>query len=171
MGFVDKFDHLKSIYTVDRKSKKWWHRIFFHFLDVAVINSYILHKMLTYSEIDTAKQFRLTLLYELCAMGRSAETPLQKRPLSSSPQDAPRYKKRVSMETRFSNVDHMPVKGTRRRCAYCSTEKNSPISHDLCAKHAMLAYAFIKAVLRASKSTTQKTNKRRTCKYKCIKCK
>lgn len=31
MGFVDMFDQLKSFYEIDRKSKKWWHRIFFFF--------------------------------------------------------------------------------------------------------------------------------------------
>jgi len=31
MGFVDKADQLRTTYTLDRKSKKWWHRIFFVF--------------------------------------------------------------------------------------------------------------------------------------------
>ncbi|GFQ96374.1 piggyBac transposable element-derived protein 4 [Trichonephila clavata] len=26
MGYVDHFDQLKSMYEIDRKSKKWWHR-------------------------------------------------------------------------------------------------------------------------------------------------
>ena len=68
MGFVDQFDGLMSLYEVDHKSKKWWHRIFFHFLDAAVINNYILHKLLTGGEINTAKKFRLNLIYSLCAM-------------------------------------------------------------------------------------------------------
>ncbi|XP_050298588.1 piggyBac transposable element-derived protein 4-like [Anthonomus grandis grandis] len=29
MGYVDKFDMLKSLYEIDRKSRKWWHRFFF----------------------------------------------------------------------------------------------------------------------------------------------
>ncbi|XP_035224253.1 piggyBac transposable element-derived protein 4-like [Stegodyphus dumicola] len=62
MGFVDKFDQLVSLYEIDRKSTKWWQRIFFHFADVAVINIYILHKMLTGAEINTTKDFRLNLL-------------------------------------------------------------------------------------------------------------
>lgn len=123
MGYVDKFDQLKALYEIDRKSKKWWHRIFFYFLDVAIINSYILLKMLTDGEINTAKQFRLNLVYSLCEMEKS-ETPSLKRRLSSNtPDDPPRYKIRVSDEKRFSNVKHLPVKGNRRRCAYCSTRE------------------------------------------------
>ena len=29
MGYVDRFDMMKSLYEVDRKSHKWWYRIFF----------------------------------------------------------------------------------------------------------------------------------------------
>ena len=122
MGFVDKFDQLISLYEIDRKSKKWWHRIFFHFVDAAVINSYILHKMLTGNEIKTAKEFRLNLIYSLCAMKESETTTLKKR-LPSNPDDAPPFKVKVSADKRFSNVEHMPVKSTSRRCAYCSTKQ------------------------------------------------
>jgi len=31
MGFVDKADMLKALYEVNRKSRKWWHRIFWYF--------------------------------------------------------------------------------------------------------------------------------------------
>jgi len=32
MGGVDKADMLRSIYDLDRKSRKWWHRLFFAML-------------------------------------------------------------------------------------------------------------------------------------------
>ena len=45
MGYVDKADMLKPLYVLDhRKSKKRWHCIIFHFLDVALVNSYIIFK-------------------------------------------------------------------------------------------------------------------------------
>ncbi|XP_071057540.1 piggyBac transposable element-derived protein 5-like [Onthophagus taurus] len=34
-----RFDMLKSLYEIDRKSKKWWHRIFWYLLDAAVVNA------------------------------------------------------------------------------------------------------------------------------------
>lgn len=40
MNAVDKFDQKKSCYEVDRKSRKWWHRIFFYFLHACVVNSF-----------------------------------------------------------------------------------------------------------------------------------
>lgn len=65
MGFMDKFDPLKSLYEVDRKNKKWWSCIFLHLLYIAVINSYILSKILTDGEKNTVKQLRLALVYSL----------------------------------------------------------------------------------------------------------
>lgn len=44
LNFVDNFDQLKDNYQVDRKSKKWYLRLFFHFVDVALTNSFILHQ-------------------------------------------------------------------------------------------------------------------------------
>jgi hypothetical protein len=44
MNCVDHFDQLKSLYEINRKSKKWWHCIFFFFLDAAVVSAFILHK-------------------------------------------------------------------------------------------------------------------------------
>ncbi|KAJ8932573.1 hypothetical protein NQ314_014581 [Rhamnusium bicolor] len=44
MGSVDKADMLKTCYAIDCKSKKWYHRIVWHFLDTTVVNAYILSK-------------------------------------------------------------------------------------------------------------------------------
>ncbi|KAH1006078.1 hypothetical protein HUJ04_006956 [Dendroctonus ponderosae] len=40
MGYVDKMYMYKSLYEVERKSKKWWHRIFFYFLDLSVVKAF-----------------------------------------------------------------------------------------------------------------------------------
>lgn len=36
MNAVDIFDQKKTVYEVDRKSKKWGHRIFWIFIDACV---------------------------------------------------------------------------------------------------------------------------------------
>ncbi|KAF2896023.1 hypothetical protein ILUMI_10153 [Ignelater luminosus] len=41
MDEVDKADMLKSLYEINKKSKKWSHRIFFHFVDVTVLQTLI----------------------------------------------------------------------------------------------------------------------------------
>ncbi|GBO26331.1 hypothetical protein AVEN_193236-1 [Araneus ventricosus] len=75
MEFEDHFDHLKSLYQINRKSKKWWHRILFHFLDVSVINSFILCKMLPCAKDDvkSVKVFRMSLIENLLTIGDSSK--------------------------------------------------------------------------------------------------
>lgn len=63
MNCVDKLDQNKKSCQIDRKSKKWWHRIFFHFLDIAVVNSHV-YKQSTGNTI-TMKNFRREISREL----------------------------------------------------------------------------------------------------------
>ena len=44
MGAIDKNDQLKKTYAIDRKSKKWWMRIFFHLLDICRLNSFLVYQ-------------------------------------------------------------------------------------------------------------------------------
>ena len=43
MGGVDQFDQLRESYTVSRRSCRWWLRIFYFFLDAALVNSHVLY--------------------------------------------------------------------------------------------------------------------------------
>lgn len=65
MGYVDKADMLKSTYELDRKSHKWWHRIFWHFVDVTIVNSFIIYKQKNPDSQTNLKEFRLALIDEL----------------------------------------------------------------------------------------------------------
>lgn len=41
MGGVDHADRLRALYNIERKSRKWWHRLFFGLLDIMFVNSYV----------------------------------------------------------------------------------------------------------------------------------
>lgn len=42
MGY-DHVDMLNFCYQINKK-RKWWHKIFFHFVDIAVCNSFVLFR-------------------------------------------------------------------------------------------------------------------------------
>ena len=50
-----------SYYELNSKIYKWWKRIFFHLLDISIVNSYILYKKYNKSAI-TQKTFRLEIV-------------------------------------------------------------------------------------------------------------
>jgi len=57
MNCVDKFDQNKKSCQIDRNAHKWWHRLFFHFIDAAIVNSHVIYKRTTNINI-TMKDFR-----------------------------------------------------------------------------------------------------------------
>ncbi|XP_047000907.1 piggyBac transposable element-derived protein 3-like [Schistocerca americana] len=57
MNYVDNFDRLKSDYAIERKSKKWWMRLFLHFLDCSVTDASIMHKEIEMEQFSN-KDFR-----------------------------------------------------------------------------------------------------------------
>ncbi|PSN33834.1 hypothetical protein C0J52_28021 [Blattella germanica] len=122
MNFVDNFDRLKSDYEIDRKRKKWWHRLFFHFVDCCVVNAFIIHKDLNMEKYSNKNFRRKTyhglLAKQLVATAKSDRSRLQKYPIAIKHQ-----KPSVDAEIRFEGSKHQPIKTTSRRCALCSTKK------------------------------------------------
>ena len=66
MGGVDRSDRLVRTYSVSRKSKKWWLRLFYYFLDMSVANSFILYDNSPNRDklngLDYIKQLSLALI-------------------------------------------------------------------------------------------------------------
>ena len=63
---VDRSDRMVQTYSVSRQSRKWWFRLFYYFLDMAVANSFILYNNSPnhdeLSELDYIKQLSLALI-------------------------------------------------------------------------------------------------------------
>lgn len=117
MGCVDKADMLKSCYEISRKSKKWWHRIFWHFVDVTLVNSFIIYNLLSKNNSLLLKNFRLAVADYLLQISK---LPKKGRPFAKTPMNS--FKPQVTNEVKTSQVSHLPVVlKKRRRCAHCST--------------------------------------------------
>ena len=112
MGCVDKADMLKSYYEISRKSKKWWHRIFWHFVDATLVNSFIIYRLLFPTENLSLKNFRLSVVDHLIGV---PNRPKRGRP--SIKYTLPHQKPKVCDTIRTSQVSHFPGVQTRRRCS------------------------------------------------------
>ena len=78
---VDRSDQMLSYYTFSRKTVKWWKKLFFHLLDLAVVNAHILYKK------SSKEKMSLEIFYEKVAEGllASAGTEIQAVGQTSSP--------------------------------------------------------------------------------------
>ncbi len=71
MGGVDLSDQLIGYYSSWKKSRKWYMTVLHHFIDIAVTNSYLLHKQLCNSKEEqpmTHQAFQEQLTAELCGV-------------------------------------------------------------------------------------------------------
>lgn len=127
MGGVDHADQLRTSYGVDRKSKKWWHRIFWGVLDIMFVNAFVIYK--ERHEKLPLLEFRRQVVQGLMAQ-KEIPTPsrahlFQKR---QQTEDIQVTKKRrgkqfsVSKDVRMNNRGiHWPkFTGSRGRCEVCS---------------------------------------------------
>jgi len=130
MNCVDKFDQNKKSCEINRKARKWWHRLFFHFIDTAIVNSHVIYKQTTNKYI-TMKDFRREISRSLVS-----KTLVEKRAVQNkskiSPVELKKNKPSVPNIIRLEQAAHQPQRGTRRRCARCSTKKNEVRTEWMC---------------------------------------
>jgi len=121
MGGVDKADMLKSLYGIDRKAKKWWHRIFFHLIDVALVNAFVVYCRI--NDKVTLLDFRRHVAMGLLTMGKVDRK--RGRPSSSPLVGMTKHKKKqfsIPVDIRKSNlgVHWIEFVLTRGRCELCT---------------------------------------------------
>lgn len=119
MGGVDLTDQYLSYYSLtQRRTIKWWKKVFWRMIDIAILNSWIIFRSnFPDSEINTHRLFRLELIHELVQ-------PLLTR--LASPEGGLSYskgRKPTACDKRLLGK-HFPYKQSERgRCVVCYNEK------------------------------------------------
>ncbi|XP_040078205.1 piggyBac transposable element-derived protein 4-like isoform X2 [Ixodes scapularis] len=135
MGGVDCFDQKRNAYPVDRRSKKWWHRIFYFLVDAAIVNAFVQHKAY-HSDDDVA------LLHFKVLLGRQLIKRHTFRTARKSQVHFQRKQGRrrgslitgVPSEIRLEGRDHFPQENAkRRRCRWCSTKSKEARTRYVCS--------------------------------------
>ena len=108
MGHIDNADGMANSYTASRRTWKWTKKLFFHLLDLAIINSYILLSSCGGKKISH-RDFRLTLIGEMLA--RSGHEP---RPSFPVGRPGPASANIGRLDTRQNK--HWPGRNPKGRC-------------------------------------------------------
>ncbi|CAI6373989.1 unnamed protein product [Macrosiphum euphorbiae] len=91
MGGVDLMDRMIAHYPHGFKNKKWYLRIFFHFLNISIINSWIIYK--ENCQNIPLLQFKASIVWTMLQIGK-CDTPKRGRPSLQS--DPPKKKKKIT---------------------------------------------------------------------------
>lgn len=139
MGGVDRFDRLKSTYTVGRRSKRWWLRIFYFLLDASITNAFVLSQSCKVNL--THFEFRVALARGLISgftsrKRRSAMANYIIRKKVAQADTRQKVVGNIADEIRYTNVGHhMPCSlPNYKRCRLCSTKTHDKRSKIMCEK-------------------------------------
>ena len=127
VGYVDNSDHMANSYSMSRRTFKWTTKLFFHFLDLTVLNNWIL--LSSYGAKYTHRDFRLLLVRNLIEeAGKSQDCPTPRlvgRPCAGA-------ENVLRLDSRHNK--HWPVKSTKVRCRQCSSRGQRRSTQYKCAK-------------------------------------
>ena len=112
MGGVDRMDQMLTYYSAGRKTIKWYKRLFWRIVDMAIVNSFILYNLCHRDKPLTQKQFRLVIADALVQDFMNAKASPRTEVISGSPTERLRGK-------------HFPISSIRGRCAVCGNKKNT----------------------------------------------
>ena len=117
MNGVDRADQYTVYYSFVRRSVKWWRKVFFWMMEVAVVNSYILYKCHTIRPLSH-RYYRLSILRALAAPHMRSAPPRGPGRHRASHQQA-----RSGDPDRLNGLAHyMERSAGQRDCAVCSKQ-------------------------------------------------
>ena len=140
MGGVDKCDQYQSNYDIARKSRKWWKKVFFRMLELAVINSYIVYRALN-PEINGKKANRSHRLYRFALIHEMVQVLLDARANPDDVANAERNGRQSGNASSRLRGKHFPKsvypkKSVCSACGYKSVngKKTRKQTTDFCVK-------------------------------------
>jgi len=123
MGGVDLADQMMGVYEMDRKSNKWWKKVFCRLMMMSAVNAWVISNDASQKK-KPFLQFLVALAEELIAEGEKNYSLHQ-----------PDRNSRISERRKsFGKVSlHLPIEGsTRRRCKRCTENKTQTRTTTLC---------------------------------------
>lgn len=126
MAGVDRADQYYTCYDINRKTNKWWKRVFYRLLQIAVSNSWIIFKKFRSKEMPLIT-FLMPLsenFIKIGKLGMKTKTRIQT-------ETGPPAKRLKVIST---VIEHQPIRQeTKRRCTFCATKKKQGRTFYVCS--------------------------------------
>ena len=131
MGGVDLMDALVALYRIHTRSKKYYHKFLFHFLDVTVVNCWLLYRrdckdmQVPSKHVMMLQEFKLSVAEALLLEGKKPCPRKRGRPSAAESvslqhekkkKNSPATKSIPSEEVRTDDYYHFPIVVPRGRC-------------------------------------------------------
>jgi hypothetical protein len=113
VGYVNLGDRMTNSYSIQRQTWKWTKKLFFHLLDMTILNSFLL--MIACGTKITHRDFQLSLVWNL--IERAGGLPRPCRPLG---RPCVSQKQVTRLEVNFSS--HWPFPSSKLYCRACSAQ-------------------------------------------------
>lgn len=143
MGGVDFLDSLIGKNKIKLRTKKWYMRIFYHLLDLTLINSWILYRKNCKEKTITLVQFKIEVADCLCRANMQNKGIKRGRPSGNNMEQQIQTKKKKGptsyvppKDVRTDAVGHWPSYTTERtRCKKPNCKKLTYVKCDKCGLH------------------------------------
>lgn len=127
MGSVDKTDMLLSSIECVRKTIKWYKKVYFHLIDLSLLNSYSVYSTITGKKIPLA-QFQLDLIKQIVEKYKTVHTSKRGRPTSTTTGPL----RLVSRHFPSDVPSTTSGKFGRRKCVVCKINKKRTDTRYMC---------------------------------------
>lgn len=147
MGGVDMADGLIGRYHIRIKTRKYTNRLMYHFLDLAMVNSYVLfkrvHKTDPSSKLNQLPNFRAAVAKDMCTYKAPTDPrpPGRPRMISTRKRSIPKREYLPSYDTRYDGIDHFPEmlpRSGKRTCKNQGCKSETQIKCRKCDIHLCL---------------------------------
>ena len=115
VGGIDLLESLVGKYRTKIRSRKWYHRVFFHLLDLAVVNAWLLYRRCHADDRKPPRlhDFKADIAEGLCKQGKDGSSfkPLKRGRTSSEQIPAKRQKALAPQpcaDVRYDGIGHWP---------------------------------------------------------------
>lgn len=138
MGGVDLLDSMLGYYRISLKSRKYYMKIFYHMIDLCVVNAWLLYRRVYPDTYIPLLDFKLLISEVLCEIlkpsPRRKGRPLLPENRTESLYDIKRRRKGPcselpAEEIRLDGMDHLPIQQANRiRCKYPTCKSKTMVS-------------------------------------------